>query len=59
MQDFTQVNLDARLGDLTQYLTPEQAEQIQARVHQRISSSNLDFSADAVARAFDLIGWLA
>jgi hypothetical protein len=56
MRDFTQANLDAHLAELSQTLTPEQAARVKERVHQRVSSSNLDLSPEAVDGAFQLIG---
>jgi hypothetical protein len=56
MRDFTQSTLDAHLAELAQNLTLEQAEQVRERVHQRVSSSNLDLTPAAVNGAFDLLG---
>ena len=56
MRDFNQANLDARLSEIAQNLTPDQAAQVKQRVQEKVSAANLDLSPDAVDGAFDLLG---
>ena len=59
MQQFNQEALDAHLAELSRNLTPEQTEQLQQKVNQRIQTSGSTYSAESVEGAFALIDTLA
>jgi hypothetical protein len=56
MRDFNQASLDEHLADLTQNLTPEQAQQVKERVREKASGGWFDMPPDAIDGAFDLVG---
>jgi len=55
MRDFNQASLDEHLANLTQNLTPEQAQQVKERVREKASGGWFDMPPDAVDGAFDLV----
>src|SRR4029079_12523208 len=56
MRDFNQASLDEHLANLTQNLTPEQAQQVKERVREKASGGWFDMPPDAIDGAFDLVG---
>jgi hypothetical protein len=56
MRDFNQASLDEHLTNLTQNLTPEQAQQVKERVREKASGGWFDMPPDAIDGAFDLVG---
>jgi hypothetical protein len=55
VREFNQAALDAHLAEMSATLTPEQAEQFQHNVRQRVATSNIDLSPESVDGAFDLL----
>jgi len=55
MRDFNQASLDEHLANLTQNLTPEQAQQVKERVREKASGGWFDMPPDAIDGAFDLV----
>jgi hypothetical protein len=56
MRDFNQASLDEHLANLTQNLTPEQAQQVKERVREKASGGWFDMPPAAIDGAFDLVG---
>jgi len=56
MRDFNQANLDEHLANLTQNLTPEQAQQVKERVREKASGGWFDMPPEAIDGVFDLVG---